>query len=67
MLIPVKYTKIRNLIFFIEYNSDISFTIIFIENNKSKKLGPWKIGENIAFMQFDKFLNGISYIKKDVI
>ena len=40
----------RNLIPSTKYNQNTFFTMILIKKNKSKKLGPWKIGESITLM-----------------
>lgn len=63
----MKSINIKNPILLSEYDSDTFFTMVFIEENKSRKLGSQKVGESFVFMLFDKFLDCLNCIEKDAI
>ena len=63
----MKSTKIRNLTPPSEYNLDTFFIIVFIEENKSKKLDPQEIKKGITFILFNKFFDFLNCAKKDVV
>lgn len=65
--LKVKKTKIRNSILASEYNSDLVFTKLFVEENKSGKLDPWEVREGAFSMSLDKFLDRFNYAEEDVI
>ena len=51
----------------LEYDSDTLFTIVFIEENKNGKLGPRKVGEGIASMPLDEFLDCLNCAEEDAV
>ena len=64
----MKSTKIKDLTLpSSEYDLDMPFTIVCIEENKSGKLGPQKVRKSIVFIPLDKFLNSFNCTKKDAI
>lgn len=63
----MKNTKIKDFASPLKYNSNTLFIIIFMEKNKSIKLGSQKVGEDIASMSLNKFSNYFNYMEKDTI
>lgn len=63
----MKSTKIKNTILPLKYDLKMSFTIILIEKNKSKKLDSQEVREGIVFILLNKFLNYLNYAEDDVI
>ena len=61
----MKSTKTQDFTPLSEYDLDTLFTIVLIEENKSGKLGPPEVGEDIVSMPFDEFLDCLNCAEKD--
>lgn len=46
---------------------DTHFTMVFMQENKSKKLDPSQIRKDIAFISNNKFFDCFNYAEKDSI
>ena len=62
----MKSAKIIDLTPPSEYDPDMPFTMVLMEENKSGKLGLQKVGESIASMPLDKFLDYLNCAEEDV-
>lgn len=60
----MKNIKIKNFISSLEYALVTLFTMVYIEENMSRKLGLEKVGESIALMLLDKCFNYFNCAKK---
>ena len=65
--IEVKSTNTRDCIPPSEYEPDMPFTMVLMEENKSGKLGPRKVGEGIASMSLDEFLDCLNCVEEDAV
>ena len=63
----MKSTEIRDFILSTKYDPDMSFTMVLMEKNKSGKLGSQEIGEGIASIPLDKFLDYFNCAQKDAV
>lgn len=65
--IQVQITKIRAPIPSLDSDPDTAFTMIIIEENKNRNLGPWEVGEGIAFILLDEFLEFLNCIEENIV
>ena len=63
----MKSAKIRDPTPPSKYNPDTPFTMVLMEENKSGKLGSQEVGESIASMPLDKFLDCLNCAEKDAV
>ena len=63
----MKNAKIRDPTPRSEYDPDKPFTMVFMEENKSGKLGSQEVGEGIASMPLNKFLDCLNCAEEDTI
>ena len=63
----MKSAKIRDPTPPSEYDSDTPFIMVLMEENKSGKLGPREVGESIAFMLLDEFLDCFNCAEEDAV
>lgn len=63
----MKNSKITDLTSLLEYNPDISFTMVFMKKNKIGKLSTQEVGKDITPTPLDEFLDFFNYAKKDAV
>lgn len=63
----MKSAKIRDPTPPSEYDPDTPFTMVLMEENKSGKLGPREVGEGIASMPLDEFLDCLNCAEEDAV
>ena len=63
----MKSAKIKDPTLLSGYDPDTLFTIVLMEENKSGKLGPQEVEEDIASMPLDEFLNCFNCAEKDAV